>query len=393
MDQGAWIVTPALQLQYRRASPLRQLRVYVNNLGFATFTLFVLLPTLFAGVYYAYFASSQYAVEVRFAVRVSQLVPATDDVIAKLSAAQSDPNVGKETYVVSNFISSRNIIRSLDRDGTLRGIFSRPEIDYFSRFNAKGNEDELWNYSQNMLISSVDRISGVITLRVLAFSPQEALSLAQKTMRLTEQMVNQYSERTRADTLKASKNQLADAVNRYRNSLLAIRSFRDLDRVIDPMQEAVSISTTLLEAQLVRAGLERDKIVALRTLSAQAPTMRVLQSKIDALNTQIEQLQAQLTSTNENKIAATAVLARFEELELNRMFAEKLLAITQQAFQKALVETERQHMYLVVFVEPRLPDEARFPRRAVNTLLVFVLLSLIWTIVRLVLAGVVDARS
>ena len=374
-----------------RVAPLRHLRAWVNNLAFLTFAFFVLLPTFLVGGYYIFVASKQYAVEVRFAVRISQLVPATDDVIAKLVSAQTQMNTGKETYVVSNYIRSRNIIRELDSDGTLKRIYSERNIDYFSRFKAKGNDDDLWNYCQDMLISSVDRISGVITMRVIAFSPKDAMMLAEKTMRLTETMVNQYSERMRADTLNSAKKQLADALSLYRDNLLAIRNFRDIDHVVDPMQEAVSIATALLNAQLARSALERDRITASRTLLPDAPTLRILQSKISALDAQIEQLQEQLTSTNKNRLVASTTLAKFEELELNRMFSQKLLAITQTTFQNALLDAERQHMYLVVFVNPRLPDEARFPRRATNTALVFICFVLIWSILRLIVAGMVDA--
>jgi capsular polysaccharide transport system permease protein len=115
-----------------------------------------------------------------------------------------------------------------------------------------------------------------------------------------------------------------------------------------------------------------------------------LAERVKALDQQIELLQAQLTSERETANVATTTLARFEELELTRLFSEQLLAIALKAFEQARVTAERQQAYLTVFAAPVVPEEALYPRRGVNTLLVFVCSLILWGVLSLVVAGARD---
>lgn len=372
----------------------RTLRRYFNTLSFLSFAIIALLPTAVAGAYYMLIASDQYAVESRLALRMSGSgsgSTASVDLIAQMFSSKPVSDVGNDTYVVSNFLRSRNIVEELNRDGFLRRIYSRPQIDYFSRFKSDGSDDELWSYFQHRMVASVDRLSGVLTVTAIAFTPEDSLELANRLLDQTTKTVNQYSARMRSDFVGFAKSKMNDAAHEYRARLIAVRNFQDLDHVIDPQQEAVATGKSLSSVQLSRASLEREKAAAERTLSPDAPTVRILAARIAALDEQIKQLQSQLTSTDEARQAATATLAKFDELNLKRDFAEKLFGVAKQTYQQALLDAERQRTYLVLFVKPQLPDEAAYPRPLANTSLVFLFATLLWGLGRLTVAGVSDA--
>ena len=366
-------------------------RPYINTLSFLSFSILVLFPTVLGATYWEFFASRQYATEIRLAVRASQPAHSASDLIARFFGSQTNSSAGKDAYIVANYIRSRNIVRVLNADGSLRRMYSRPTIDYFSRFDAKGSDDELWKYLQDKLTSSVDRFSGVVTVTVIAFGRQDALTVAQKVMRLTDTMTNRYSERMRSEFLKFARNELMAATHHYRSALLAIRNFRDIDRVIDPVMETESIAKSLLNVQLSRAGLEQEKAAAERTLSPSAPTIRILQSRIEATDVQIKKLQHRLTASSDYRSAASAALAKFDALNLDRLFAEKQLTLSKQTYRNAVLDAERQHMYLVEFLKPRLPDESSYPRVGTNIALTFTFALLAWATLRLIVAGALDA--
>jgi capsular polysaccharide transport system permease protein len=351
--------------------------------------LVVAVPTAVVGLYYALMASDQYVAEVRLAVRAPQ-APTSGDLMEAVRTFLGSRSGANDMFVVSNYIRSRNIVREIDADGLVRGIFSRPEADYFSRFDPSRSVEALWRYWLGKVSASVDRMSGIVSVHVLAFRREDALLLAQEITRRAENLVNDYSTRLRLDARQNAQRELEQAADKYRAALMALRDFRDKDRVVDPIAEALATATMLLNLRIERIATERERVVTAQLTSSTAPAALLLAERVKALDQQIELLQAQLTSERETANVATTTLARFEELELTRLFSEQLLAIALKAFEQARVTAERQQAYLTVFAAPVVPEEALYPRRGVNTLLVFVCSLILWGVLSLVVAGARD---
>jgi capsular polysaccharide transport system permease protein len=278
----------------------------------------------------------------------------------------------------------------MDANGWLRRIYSRPEADYLSRFDADESFEQLWKFWGSKVSSSVDMISGIVTVRVAAFTREDALAVAQEVTRHAERVVNDYSGRLRVDAMTNAEREIALAAERYRNALLALRDFRDTDRVVDPLKASVATVEMLLQVRIQRVAVERERAVTARLTSDQAPPTQFLAERVKALDQQIAKLQTQLTADRDSVKAANVILAKYEELELARLFASELLSVAIKAYQKARSEVERQQVYLSVFVPPAAPQLAMYPRRGVNTALVFFSALITWGILWLVVAGARD---
>jgi capsular polysaccharide transport system permease protein len=361
----------------------------VPRLRLLSFVVIVAVPTLLTGLYHALWASDQYVAEVRLAVRVPERQQ-TEDLMEAVKTFFKSTSGNNDMFVVSNYIQSRNIVREIDSEGMVRGIFSRPEADYFSRFDPTQSSEALWRYWQGKVSASVDRISGIVTVHVSAFRREDALLLAQEITRRAENLVNDYSTRLRTDALQNARRELDQAADRYRNALMALRDFRDTDRVVDPVAATLATAQMLLTLQVERIAVERERVVTAQLTSQNAPAVVFLAERVKALDQQIGRLQAQLTSAHDVKNTATMTLAKFEELELTRLFSEQLLAISLKALEQARVTAERQQVYLTVFAAPVVPEEALYPRRVVNTLLVFGCALVLWGVLSLVVAGIRD---
>jgi capsular polysaccharide transport system permease protein len=87
-----------------------------------------------------------------------------------------------------------------------------------------------------------------------------------------------------------------------------------------------------------------------------------------------------------------ASIAKFEALELQRQFAEKLYTLAQADLDRARQRAVRQSVYLTVFVPPSLPEESRCPRRVAFPTLIFIGLTILWSIVVMTIASVEDHR-
>ena len=96
-----------------------------------------------------------------------------------------------------------------------------------------------------------------------------------------------------------------------------------------------------------------------------------------------------LSKSEQAKTVASA-LVKFEELEVQRLFAEKLHGLAQSGLERARARAEQQQVYLTVFAPPYLPEEARYPKRLMMSLIILLLLGIVWSIFALVAAAIED---
>jgi capsular polysaccharide transport system permease protein len=374
----------------RRPSPVDRFEPY--RLHQMTFLLMVVLPTLVACLYYGLWASDQYAAEVRFGVRQTQEPNISDDVLALMAKGMAVGTTGQEPYLIANYVRSRNLVEDLDRQIRLREIYSRPVGDWFARFDPRGSSEKLWSYWRNMVVVNTDRLSGLVTVRALAFTPDDAVTIVRAIQADAEHIVDQTAQRIRADALSLAEEELARARQRYVDSLLALRRVREGAQTVDPEKAIEATATTLTGAIRQKLGLERDLAFNKRVVSASAPQIQVLNQRIRAMDEQIAALNRSLTSRDEADRTAADVISRFEERELARRFSERLMEITQSSYERSRVEEARQHMYLTTFVEPVRPDLAEYPKRARMIAFIAVLALVVWVITLVLVAAVKDHK-
>jgi capsular polysaccharide transport system permease protein len=374
----------------RRPSPVDRFESY--RLHRITFLLMVVLPTLAACLYYGLWASDQYAAEVRFGVRQTQQPNVSDDVLAKMAQGMAVGTTGREPYLVANYVRSRNLVEELDRQIGLREIYSRPAADFFARFDPRGSSEKLWGYWRDMVTVNADRFSGLVTVRALAFTPDDAVTIVRAVQVSAEQIIDETSQRPRADALHFAEDELVRARQRYVDSLLALRRVREGAQTVDPATAIEETAKTLTGAIRQKLALERDLAFNMKVVSPSAPQIQVLNQRLRAVNEQIAALNRLLTSRDEADRTAADVISRFEERELARRFSEKLMEITQSSYERARVEEARQHTYLTSFVEPVRPDQAEYPRRARTIGLIAVLALVVWTITLILVAAVKDHK-
>jgi capsular polysaccharide transport system permease protein len=375
----------------RRASvPIDQFGSWrMHGLSFA---FLVVLPILCAAIYYGLIAARQYSVEFRFSVRSATEYVADDDNLALLIKAGKlgTPEIGRLPYMAADYLRSRNVVRELDSDGWLRAVFSRDQADFLSRFDPTKSDDDLWLYWQDMIAVNVDRVSGLVLVRVLAFTPEDALALARATSVLAEKMIDGVAMRERRDALSSADQDLERASLRYSAALIALRDVRNQEGTVDPERTIKSSAETLLGVMREKLSLERDRDANLTVLSADAPQQKVLSDQIRALGSQVASLTEALTSHRENAKTAAQSIAQFEKQELEVRFSKRLLEVAQAAYERARQESERQHVYFALFVEPKKPEIAEYPRRARSVAFAGICAFSLWSVMMLTVAGIRD---
>jgi capsular polysaccharide transport system permease protein len=366
------------------APPIRKPRTRPSAYLISLFGM-VVVPAAVAGIYLAFMASDQYVAEARFAVRKSQLEMGQDNKLSSMlssftSGGSSGGLADQEAHIVANYLRSRAAVDDVSARLNVPAIFQRPEADFWARLKDKPTSEELVDYWRKMVTTYVDGPSGVVTVTARAFRAEDAKSLVQEFISTSEALVNRLSERSRQDAMRKAEIEVRKREAQVRQSLIDLRQYRDQEGFINPLAAATSTTKLLMEAMSDRIKLQSDYFVASRAMSQEAPTLQTLKSRLDSVDGQIDKLKAQLTTKSSEARSVSASLVRFEELELQRIFSEKMYTMSQDALERARLRAEQQTIYVAVFVPPFLPQEARFPERLSSTVLIAIGLLLIWGI-------------
>ena len=364
----------------------------------ASFVAAVVIPSLFVILYLAFFASDQYVAELRLAVRQQQNDLAQESsslkgALAAISSGSAPQTATQEAYIIAQYLRSRAAIDDLSRRVNLAAIFQRPEADFWARLKQHPSAEALQSYWTGMVSTAVDSSSGIVTVKVRAFRPEDAKQLADAFLAVSEELVNNLSTRARQDALKKSEDEVRRTEGLLRDALVELRQLRDREGFMDPLAAASSTSKLLLAALAERGRLQSDLFVLNRAMSTNAPTVTALKDRLDSIDAQIDQMKGQLTSKSAERKTISASLVKFEELELQRIFAEKLHELAQNALERARQRAEQQQLYLSVFLPAYLPEEARYPERLLLSAIIPTILLVLWSIVALTVAAINDKMT
>jgi len=326
-----------------------------------------------------------YTSEARFVVQSSQKQQSTG--IGALFKASGFSAASEEAFAANDYITSRDALRTLDRDGAVSRAYTRPDVFMLDRFNAFGwndGKDKLFKYYEDMVSVKYDTASGITTLEVKAFNPADAKKLNQRLLDQAEALVNRMNERGREDLVSYANAELVEAKDQARKAAVSLSTFRNREGIVDPeKQAAVQLQMiSKLQDELIST---KTQLVQLRSLTPQNPQIPVLQTRVGELGKEI-QIQLGQIAGDQRSLAASTV--QFQRLQLESTLADRELAAAISSLQEARNEARRKRAYVERIVEPNLPDSHSDPKRVRGILNVFVVGLLFWGVLSMVLAGV-----
>ncbi|WP_244430827.1 hypothetical protein [Methylocystis sp. ATCC 49242] len=369
-----------------------------GGLIWRSFLAVVVLPTVIFWLYSALWQSNRYVSETRLTVRQAQQEKKSGSdaasIMAKMTGGGSGGGGGgsQDSYMVLNYVKSRAILVDLGGREYMEGKFSGPGVDYFSRLSKGSTIEELWKYWLGHVAASVDTLSGILTVRVDAFRPQDAMDIAQDIVRESENLVNKITLRNRRDAVKRAELE----VNLTRHMLADAKEktlrFRNENFLIDPGSRAVSIGDQIGKLTLERIDLVNALSTFSSSLSEDAPSQRLQKARLAVIDQQIAELKKKLTS-GPGADTVSSQIATYERLKLEEAFAEQQYTLSQNSYQKARQDLEKQQLYLVTVVTPTLPESALYPKVIGNTVMIFAGLLVAWSVVTLIAASINDQMT
>jgi capsular polysaccharide transport system permease protein len=362
-----------------------------------SFVLFVGLPLLVASVYYIIFASDQYVVEFRFAVRETSTTTSTSTSAAGALASQfgisSSSSNPSENYIVADYLLSRQIIEELQSKIDVISLYSRPDVDWWARFDSSKPMEKFVKYWRDMATANFDQITGFVTADIRAFSPEDAYLVGKTMVSLSEELVNDIGRRSRMDAVRFAEEEVKRAQNRLKGIREQLSVYRNREGVIDPTTNVVASNNSL--AQTLRATLMQYQndlaLLKQQNVRENAPPVQMLESRINTARNQLATIESQV-GTNQADLnrPLSKVVGEYEQLDLDRQFAQASLTGALQTLDQARSTATAQHLYITPFVRPSLPRSSTYPNRMWAILTVGFVCFILWTIGLLIVRSVRD---
>ncbi len=385
------IITPALEDErLHRPSPLERAMAWVR--AKRMFLLIVVLPTLLVAGYYFLFAADQYQSEAHFMVRAAETTPVVGSGLGQVLSAAAGPSQSQtEAMSVADYMTSHDIVRTLQARINLIERFRRPEADILSRLRGDTvTPEKLLKYYRQQVKVQYRSDDGITALTVRAFRPQDSYDIIKTLLALGEQRVNALNVRSYNDSLALATRQLREAEDGVARSQVAITRYRQTRGDIDPEgsgKAQIGLVSTLNQ----NLSVARAQLAAMTgVIRPDSPQYVALARRVRALSAQVASQSGKLAGSGASGGNSTIAqdLGGYEDLRIRQEFAAKRYETAAASFEKAREQAQKQQLYVVRIVDANMPVKSQFPERWRIVGTIFVGLLLTYAIGWLIVAGV-----
>ncbi|MBO9473262.1 sugar transporter [Shimia sp. R10_1] len=357
-----------------------------------SFMVMVVLPIAMLVWYMTTRVVEQFHSELSFSVRKEHSEVPTDFVgsLAQLSGASSS-----DVDVLYQFIKSQALVLEIDKQFDLRSIYTEHrEQDPLFALKENATIEDLVDFWPRMVRIHYDRTTGIIELRVLAFSAETAREIAQAILDYSTNRINKLSAVARADTMRYANEELDLAVQRLTRARQALTQFRLRTQIVDPfvdLQGQMGVMNTLqaeLATALIDLGLLRS------TANIGDPRVEQGRLRVEVIKDQIAEERAKFGVGGQGPGGEdyASLVAEFERLTVDHEFAAEAYTLALSARDIAQAEAQRQSRYLAAHIEPTLAESSHYPRIVMIISISVAFLILIWATSILIYYSIRDRR-
>lgn len=377
-----------------KARPMaRRARARRRHFGLLiTFLVMVTAPVAATAWYLYARAVDQYATTLGFTVR-SEEVSGSSDLFGNLPTALGNTST-RDTDILYEFIRSQELVALVDAQLDLRSVYSlKVEEDPLFSFEPSGTIEDMSAYWQRMVRISYDAGSGLMELRILAFTPEDAVAIAEAIQSESGRMINALSAQAREDATRYARDDLELAEERLRAARADLTAFRVENQIVDvtaDIQGQMGLLNTL-QTQLATALIDYDLL--LNTSRDGDPRVAQAERRIEVIRGRIEEERRKLgAGADAGQGGYAGTIAEFERLAVDQEFAEQAYLAALASYDSARAEANRQSLYLAAYIQPTLAERAEFPQRGVILTVVIIFSFLAWAITALIYYSLRDSR-
>lgn len=340
----------------------------------ARLSVFVLIPTLACFFYFAFIATPTYETKSEFIVQQAEAAAAGGGGLLGGTPLASS----QDSILVQDFLTSRGALQRLDKEYGYREHFSDPSVDSLQRVEEGGSNEALFKHYTGNLSVGFDSTEGVLRMQVSAYTPEMSRIFSEALIGYAEEMVDQITERKRADQMRGANESFTDAEGKMVAAQRAVLELQEQAGVLDPQSETSSLMTQIgtLETQLTEKRLQLSQLQD--NLRPNAARVAGVEGDIARLETLIGELRSQLTEKSSTQGSLASITSRLRMAEVDLETRTLMMQESLQQLEASRIEASRQVRFLSVGVTPVPPDEPTAPKVFENTLIAFLIFGAIY---------------
>lgn len=285
-----------------------------------------------------------------------------------------------DELLLRNYLLSMDMLRKLDKQLNLRAHYSDRARDPLSRMWSRDVPDEWFlQYYLSRVSVELDEYSGVLVIKAQGYDARTAQAITTLLVREGERAMNEMAHQLARDQVAFVEKQVAQMAERFQQTRQEVIRFQNAHGLVSPQSRAEQLNGVVERLNAQRTELQTRRTALLGYLEPRAAGVVELDLQIEAIDKQLAQEQARLTSTSGKALNST--VEEYQRLEMAAGFANDVYKTALVALEKGRVEATRNLKKVSVVQNPTLPQQALEPRRGYNII--------VSVLVTLLLAGVV----
>lgn len=356
------------------------------------FIYLVVVPIALVGIYYAFFSLDRYVSTARIVVRQPHESAGANIPSLALLMGSTNPTSREETLFVQDFIQSIDMMNNLREKTKWVDAYADQYGDPLFYLKKDAPSEDILKFYRRIVQTHFDEFTGLLEVEIQTPDPALSKAMLDEILTESERFVNEISHKIARDHLSFADTEMAKARRNYVKSRDLLIAFQGANNLLDAKSSAQSRAATIagLEDLLTK---ERASLKGLRaTLDANSPQVLQQQVKIRAIEQQLNAEKKALLSSGDGE-QLNIIASEYQNLTVDAGISEESYKLAVTALENARIEASKKIRSLVTVVRPALAEKAIYPERLYNLATLFILLVLLYGVVRFVIATIEDHRD
>ncbi|EAK5529861.1 capsule biosynthesis protein [Campylobacter lari] len=342
----------------------------------------VLILTAFVVFYYIFIAANRYVSESVLSVKSTT---GDSGAITGIAALLTNNSFSSDDInYLKSYIHSLDMLNILEKKIQIRELYEKQKLDFFYSISSSANQEDFLKYYQNRVkITQENSANGLLRVEVEGFDPQSAHLIALTIVKESEKFINEISHKAARDQMQFAEEELLQFKKRYQKAKDELLAFQNKYGVFDPLKQAEGTLKLIAELESKIAAKEAELLMMQSYINDNAPQIVTIKSEITALKKQLQKEKSKVSSPKSSQ-KLNDLAAKFQDLTIETGFAESAYTAALKAYESARIEALRKIKQVVIVQSPSLPQSAKYPEALYNILTAFMILSLIYGIVKFI---------
>jgi capsular polysaccharide transport system permease protein len=354
----------------------------------------VIVPFIVFSLYQVLWASERFESTAQVIVQQPDGMATMDASMALLTGFGVSSSVINDNELLKSYIYSSDMRKYLDDKIELRKHYMNDIADFFSRLHSWDTNKDFSEYYQEHVEVLVDDASGVITIKAQGFTPEFSKNLVSEIVLKAENYINSIGHQLAESQLTFIEGEHLLITNKFKQAQKDLMLYQEKYTLLDPTAEGIAKQqiTYTLEGQVSLKEVELKNLLLI--MSNIAPRVIQVRNELASLKSQLITERDKLAEKNEGKvIPVSQILSQFTDLKLNLELTLQAYTSSEISLEKSRVEAYRQLKYLITVQTAGVPDDSTYPMLWYNMTLLFVMLNIIFAIIKITWVTAKELKS